>query len=136
MVYAARYGWNWLTEAVVVAVLATSGVAVALDMPLVLRVAVVGFFAGCALMADVVSSRRRLALRVDASGVTIHFPLGFRPRRVPWPDAVAVVFWSQQVSARVQPYVGVLPRAEAKRGFGRFSRAAVGDERLNELLPA
>lgn len=105
-----------------VAGLAASGLALALalDMPLVLRVAVVGFFGGGALITAVVSSMRRLALRADASGVTIQFPLGFRPRRVPWPDAVAVVFWSQQVSARAR-YVGVLPRAEVERGFGRFS---------------
>lgn len=121
----------------VVVVIAAAFVAgaVFLDMPMALRVLGIVFFGGGGLMLAVISSLRRVAVRVDAAGIAVRHPLAIRMRTVAWPDALAVVYWAQQVSIQPQNYVAVLPRPEAEAALGRLSgRLAKTSVPLN-LIP-
>jgi hypothetical protein len=85
----------------------------------------VGGFAGAGVLVLVwVAASRKVALRVDASGVT----LGGRPFHyaattvyVPWSDVDAIVLWYQQVSTHSMLYIGIQrrPGASAPRGSRR-----------------
>ncbi|CCH16952.1 hypothetical protein [Micromonospora lupini] len=136
-VYEERFGFTrgdlllMPTSVVFVAV----GVALLRDEPLPgLAVTV---FGGVFLLLRLVSVLScRVALRVDAAGVT----LGQTPpwpsshtAVVPWSDIEAVVLWTQQVGLNSVPYVGLqrrpglppLPGSARSRGLRRMNQALV-----------
>lgn len=85
-------------------------VAIFVPMGTVLRVMSLVFFGGGGVLLLVIALSRKVALRVDGSGIT----LGGSPLRyaattahVPWRDIEAVVLW-RQVFAQNLPYLGVL----------------------------
>ena len=136
-VYEERFGFTrrdlllMPTSAILVAV----GVALLGDEPLPGLVAVV--FGGLFLVLRLVSVlSRRVALRVDAAGVT----LGQTPpwpsahtAVVPWSDIEAVVLWRQQAGLNSVRYVGLrrrpglppLPGSARSRGLWRMNKPLV-----------
>ncbi|MFC3499525.1 hypothetical protein ACFOOK_00730 [Micromonospora krabiensis] len=94
-------------------------------------------FGGALLLLRLITVlSRRVALRVDAAGIT----LGQVPpwpsshtAVVPWADIEAVVLWTQQVGLSTIPYVGVqrrpglapLPGSARSRGLRRINQAVV-----------
>jgi hypothetical protein len=110
MVFSARYGWSHATTFVVVVAAAFNAAALALAMPLVLRAAVVIFFGLGGLAVLLVALTRRIAVEFDAAGIRVQAAFARRPRAFAWSDVDAVVFWDQQVSARKQRCVGILPK--------------------------
>jgi hypothetical protein len=108
--YVTRYGFppkHWG----VIAIAATfTLLAIFLPMGTFLRIATLVFFGGGGVLLLVAGLSRKVALRVDESGVT----LGGSPLRyaattahVPWRDVEAVVLWRQELAAGM-PYIGVL----------------------------
>jgi hypothetical protein len=81
-VYVARYGWNRRSGSLIIGAAVFVLVALTVPMSLALRVVVLVFFGGGALVCIANIASRRVALRVDASGITAK-----APRR--WPGAVA-----------------------------------------------
>jgi hypothetical protein len=87
-------------------------------MSLALRVVTLVFFGGGALVFIASIATRRVALRVDASGVT----LGGSPGRhgattvlIPWADIREIVLWRQPMPyGRSMRYVGVARRKGAR----------------------
>ncbi len=110
MVFSARYGWSRATTFAVVVAVAFNAAALALAMPLILRAAVVIFFGLGGLAVLVVALTRRVAVEFDAAGIRVQAAFARRPRTFVWSDVDAVVFWDQQVSARKQRCVGILPK--------------------------
>jgi hypothetical protein len=145
-VYEARYGWSARTARIVIVglVFAVAGIA----LPLAWRIIDIVFFGGGALFFLGVICTRRVAFRVDASGVTLGgTPPRYRSgtRFVPWADVKKVVLWQQP-----QPYgnsvrcIGLERRRAApplagRRGrrFGRATaRALVPDHVSGDTLLA
>jgi len=130
-VYVARYGWNRRSATLIIGALVFVVVAVTAPMALPLRVVTVVLFGGGALWFIASVASRRVALRVDASGIT----LGGSPARyrsttllVPWADVREVVLWRQPMPyGRSIGYLGVVRRKHtrppAKRRGRRTSRA-------------
>ena len=135
-VYQAHYGFN-LRTAGIVAICAVFTAALLLpDMPLFARVLGLPLFGGGGLFMIFVALSRKVAFRVDETGVL----LGGSPARyrattahVPWSDVTAFVFWRQTVGGGTTlPYVGVARRAgsPALPGDGPRARAV-----LSALVP-
>jgi hypothetical protein len=111
--YQVRYVWDRRIWTVVCCAAAAILAVIDLPMPLLPTVALTGggplVVAGCLLYC-------RIALRVDAAGVT----LGGRPLRyqaaatvVPWPDIVAVELWQHILpSGALVPQLGVRRRQD------------------------
>src|SRR5271154_2358006 len=76
-VYVARYGWNRRGGSLIVGAAVFVLLALTVPMSLALRVVTLVFFGGGALVFIASIATRRVALRVDASGIT----LGGSPRR-------------------------------------------------------
>ena len=144
-VYEARYGWNRRTGRIVIVglVFAVAGIA----LPLVLRIIDIVFFGGGALFFLGVICTRRVAFRVDASGVTLGgTPPRYRSgtRMVPWADIKQVVLWEQQLpyGSSIR-YVGLVRRKGAPplagrraRRLGQVARAAVPHHVSGDTLMA
>jgi hypothetical protein len=109
--YQVRYEWDRRIWTVVCAAAAVILITINLPMPLLPTIVLIGggllAVLGCLLY-------RRVALRVDAAGVT----LGGRPMRyrtaatvVPWPDIEAVELWQRILpSGALVPQLGVRRR--------------------------
>jgi hypothetical protein len=82
-VYVARYGWNGRSGALITGAAVFVLIAVTAPMSLALRVVTLVLFGGGALVFTEGIAARRVALRVDASGIT----LGGSPGRYRSPPA-------------------------------------------------
>ncbi len=94
-------------------------------MPLWLRLVVIAFFGGGAVMMAAVSFRRPIAVRVDQAGVTLcASPLYPKSttRVFPWEDVTRVIIWRGPFSGRVSrlEFVGVERRPGALPLSGKF----------------
>jgi hypothetical protein len=97
-------------------------------MPLPLRVIIVAVFGCGAFLSVIVPVSRKVALRIDASGLTLGGnPLRYRAttRVVPWPEVQRVFLWRRRPGVR---YLGVERRPEAPPlspgGTGKADRPA------------
>jgi hypothetical protein len=114
-VYEARYGPNLKNVAFLVTCLVFVSAAFLPDMPFVGRVLLVVFFGLGVVMALLFMVDRRVALRVDAKGITL---AGGNLRykalllSVPWEEVDAVVLWRQHSAANL-PYVGLQLRPDS-----------------------
>ncbi|MCH0538655.1 hypothetical protein I3F58_03580 [Streptomyces sp. MUM 203J] len=125
--YSARYGWDRRTLGVVAVCAAFCSTVLLPGAPLALYLLVLPFFGGGGLFLACVALSRRVAFRVDESGVLLG---GTPPRHrattahVPWDDIEAVVLWRQTGAAHM-PYVGLARREDAPRlpGAGQGDRA-------------
>ena len=103
-------------------------IALTVPMSLALRVVTLVFFGGGALVFIASIATRRVALRVDASGVT----LGGSPGRygattvlIPWADIREIVLWRQPMPyGRSVRYVGVARRKGTRPLAGRRGQRA------------
>jgi hypothetical protein len=113
-VYEARYGWNRRSGRLIIMAGVFVVLGVTVPMSLVLRVVTLVFFGGCLLVFIASVASRRVALRVDASGVTLGGSPGrYRAttRLIPWTDIREIVLWRQRLPAgRTMRYVGVARR--------------------------
>jgi len=122
-VYVARYGWNRRSGSLIMGAAVFVLVALTVPMSLALRVVTLVFFGGGALVFIASIATRRVALRVDASGVT----LGGSPGRygastvlIPWADIKEIVLWRQPMPyGRSMRYVGVTRRKGTRPLAGR-----------------
>lgn len=136
-VYEARFGFTRRdllllpTGAVFIAV----GVLMLRDEP-VPAVAAVALGGAFLLLRLVSAMSGRVALRVDAAGVTLAMTPPWPASRtavVPWSDIEAVVLWTQHVGAASIPYVGLqrrpglppLPGSARSRFLQRMNQAVV-----------
>jgi hypothetical protein len=127
-VYVARYGWNRRSGSLIVGAAVFVLVALTVPMSLALRVVTLVFFGGGALVFIASIATRRVALRVDASGVT----LGGSPGRygattvlIPWADIREIVLWRQPMPyGRSMRYVGVTRRKGTRPLAGRRGKRA------------
>jgi hypothetical protein len=135
-VYEARYGWSGRTARIVIVglVFAVAGIA----LPLVLRIIDIVFFGGGALFFLGVICTRRVAFRVDASGVTLGgTPPRYRSgtRVVPWADIKQVVLWEQPLPyGRSMRHVGLVRRKGAPPLAGRRGQR-LGRATARALVP-
>ena len=127
-VYVARYGWNRRSGSLIIGAAVFVLLALTVPMSLALRVVTLVFFGGGALVFVAIIATRRVALRVDAGGVT----LGGSPGRyrsttclIPWADIREVVLWRQPMPyGRSMRYVGVARRKGARPLAGRRGQRA------------
>ena len=127
-VYVARYGWNRRSGALIIGAGVFVVIALTAPMSLALRVVTLVFFGGGLLVFVASIASRRVALRVDASGVT----LGGSPGRyrsttdlIPWADIRQIVLWRQPMPyGRSIRYVGVARRKGAPPLAGRRGQRA------------
>jgi len=127
-VYVARYGWNRRSGALIIGAGVFVVIALTAPMSLALRVVTLVFFGGGLLVFVASIASRRVALRVDASGVT----LGGSPGRyrssallIPWADIREIVLWRQPTPyGRSMRYVGVTRRKGAPPQAGRRGQRA------------
>jgi hypothetical protein len=130
-VYQARYGWDLKTARVVALSAAFTAVLLLPGVPLLARILGLPLFGVGGLFMAYVALSRRVAFRVDETGVL----LGGSPARyrattthVPWEDITGFVLWRQEVGASASlPYVGVTRRegAPALPGDGPKARAVL-----------
>ena len=127
-VYVARYGWNRRSGSLIMGAAVFVLLALTVAMSLALRVVTLVFFGGGALVFLASIATRRVALRVDASGVT----LGGSPGRygattvlIPWADIREIVLWRQPMPhSRSMRYVGVTRRKGTRPLAGRRGQRA------------
>ncbi|WP_194814217.1 hypothetical protein [Nocardia sp. XZ_19_385] len=151
MIYEERYGFDSKTALVLV----ISGVFVAVaillpDMSAVVRILTLVLFGGGGLLMLAAALSRKVAMRVDQSGITLGgSPLRYRQttQHVPLPDIEAVVLWRQHTAANI-PWIGILRRADApppspvptggRRAMNSTAAALSGapDERLMQCATA
>ena len=126
--YVARYGWNRRSGGLITGAGVFVLVAVTVPMSLALRVVTLVFFGGGALVFLASIASRRVALRVDAAGITLGGPPGrYRSatRLIPWADIREVVLWRQPMPyGRSIRYVAVARRNGAPPLAGRRGRRA------------
>jgi len=116
-VYVARYGWNRRSGTLIIGAALFVLIAITAPMSLVLRVVTIVVFGGGVLLLTGSIATRRVALRVDAAGVT----LGGSPARyrsttsqVPWAEIKEVVLWRQPMPyGRSVGYIGLVHRQHA-----------------------
>ncbi|GAB2533665.1 hypothetical protein [Nocardia heshunensis] len=116
MIYEERYGFT--PKAVLVLLIAAGFTAAAIaipDMPVLMRIGSLVLFglSGLLQLATVLS--RKVALRADASGITLGGQLlRYRAatKHVPWSEVEAIVLWRQYSASNI-PWLGVLRRADA-----------------------
>jgi hypothetical protein len=127
-VYVARYGWNRRSGSLIVGAAVFVLIALTVPMSMALRVVTLVFFGGGALVFIASIATRRVALQVDASGVT----LGGSPGRygsttvlIPWADIREIVLWYQPMPyGRSVRYVGVARRKGTHPLTGRRGQRA------------
>jgi hypothetical protein len=134
LAYEARYGWNRQSLRLIAICLGFCAVSF-LSHELWLRILVLAFFGGGAVLMAYMSLSRRTAVRVDASGLTLcTSPLYAMSttRKFPWDDIAKIVIWRGAASGRINrlEYVGVERRPGAAPLAGRFvgatSQSAAG----------
>jgi hypothetical protein len=126
--YVARYGWNGRSIALIAGALVFVVIAVTAPMSLPLRIVTIVLFGGGAVWFTGTSLSRRVALRVDASGVM----LGGSPARygsttllVHWADVKEIVLWRQPMPyGRSVRYLGIVRRKHARQPARRRRRRA------------
>jgi hypothetical protein len=127
-VYVARYGWNRRSGSLIIGAAVFVLVALTVPMSLALRVVTLVFFGGGALVFIANIASRRVALRVDASGITLGGSPGrYRStiRLIPWADVREVVLWRQPMPyGRSMRYVAVARRKGAPPLAGRRGQRA------------
>jgi hypothetical protein len=127
-VYVARYGWNRRSGSLIIGAAVFVLVALTVPMSLALRVVTLVFFGGGALVFIASIATRRVALRVDGSGITLGGSPGrYRSttRLIPWADVREVVLWRQPMPyGRSMSYVAVARRKGAPRLAGRRGQRA------------
>jgi hypothetical protein len=119
--YVERFGLSWRVALRIGLCVVFVVVALAVPMPIALRVCGVVLFGAGALVFARIATIREVALRVDASGVTLGgYPLRYAAttEHLPWADIEAIVLWRQQVRTATLRYVGVQrgPLAPPPRG--------------------
>ncbi|MET9471376.1 hypothetical protein [Streptomyces sp. NPDC002922] len=129
-VYQARYGWDLRTAGVVALSAVFTAVLLLPGVPLFAQILGLPLFGGGGLFMSYVALSRKVAFRVDETGVL----LGGSPARyrattshVPWDDITGFVLWRQAAGGASLPYVGVTRRegAPALPGDGPKARAAL-----------
>jgi hypothetical protein len=137
-VYVARYGWNGRSGGLVIGAAVFVLIAVTVPMSLALRVVTLVLFGGGALVFIASIATRRVALRVDASGITLGGSPGrYRSttRLIPWADVREVVLWRQPMPyGRSVRYVAVARHRGAPPLAGRRGRRA-GQVTARALTP-
>ncbi len=127
-VYVARYGWNRRSGGLIVGAVVFVLIGLTAPMSLPLRVVALVFFGGGALVFIASIATRRVALRVDARGVTLGGSPGSsrsRERQIPWASIKEIVIWRQSMPyGRSVPYVGVVRRGGGAPLAGRRGRRA------------
>jgi hypothetical protein len=127
-VYVARYGWNGRSGGLVIGAAVFVLIAVTVPMSLALRVVTLVLFGGGALVFIAGIATRRVALRVDASGITLGGSPGrYRSttRLIPWADVREVVLWRQPMPyGRSVRYVAVARHRGAPPLAGRRGQRA------------
>jgi len=122
-VYEARFGLGGRTGLIIVIALVFAILGVVLHLSTGLRIADIVFFGGGGLFMLGVAASHRVAIRVDASGVTLGgVPPRYRSgtRFVPWADIEKVVLWQQKLPrGGSMRYVGLVRRAGAPPLTGR-----------------
>ncbi|MGW2559112.1 hypothetical protein ACWCXB_07660 [Streptomyces sp. NPDC001514] len=134
-VYEARYGFDRRTVAVlaVSALFCAAALIPGADFSWRLQIATLVLFGGGGLLMTAGALTRKVAFRVDESGVLLGgSPLRYRATtvHVPWEDITAVVLWQQRVPHATIPWIGVARPEGAPPlpgpGQGRFARAVGG----------
>jgi hypothetical protein len=127
-VYVARYGWNGRSGGLIIGAAVFVLIAVTVPMSLALRVVTLVFFGGGALVFIASIATRRVALRVDARGITLGGSPGrYRSttRLIPWAEVREVVLWRQPMPyGRSMRYVAVARHSGAPPLAGRRGRRA------------
>jgi hypothetical protein len=127
-VYVARYGWNGRSGGLIIGAAVFVLIAVTVPMSLALRVVTLVLFGGGALVFIASIATRRVALRVDARGITLGGSPGrYRSttRLIPWADVREVVLWRQPMPyGRSVRYVAVARHRGAPPLAGRRGRRA------------
>jgi hypothetical protein len=127
-VYVARYGWNGRSGGLIIGAAVFVLIAVTAPMSLALRVVTLVFFGGGALVFVGSIATRRVALRVDARGITLGGSPGrYRSttRLIPWADVREVVLWRQPMPyGRSVRYVAVARHRGAPPLAGRRGQRA------------
>jgi hypothetical protein len=122
-VYEARFGWNGRTGLIIIISLVFVFLGVVLPLSPALRVTDIVFFGGGGVLMLGIVSTRRVALRVDSSGITLGgVPPRYRSgtRFVPWADIDKVVLWKQKLAyGSSMQYVGLVRRKDAPPLAGR-----------------
>ncbi|MFB6705737.1 hypothetical protein ACFCW6_13590 [Streptomyces sp. NPDC056333] len=115
-VYQARYGWDLKTAGVVALSAVFTAVLLLPGMSLFAQILGLPLFGGGGLFMSYVALSRKVAFRVDETGVL----LGGSPARygattshVPWDDITGFVLWRQTAGGASLPYVGVTRRKGA-----------------------
>jgi len=130
LVYEERYRWTQasVTALAVCSVFVLIAIA-ALTMPLLLRVAVAAVFGCGAFLCVIVPASRRVALRIDANGITLGGnPLRYQgtTRVVPWHEVQSVFLWRRGPGVR---YISVERTPDASPlspdGTGKADRPAL-----------
>src|ERR1700722_11800496 len=121
--YVARYGWNGRSGGLIIGAAVFVLIALTVPMSLALRVITLAPFGGGALVFIARVAPRRVALRVDARGITLGGSPGrYRSttRLIPWADVREVVLWRQPMPyGRSMRYVAVTRRKGAPPLAGR-----------------
>jgi hypothetical protein len=127
-VYVARYGWNGRSGGLIIGAAVFVLVALTAPMSLALRVVTLVLFGGGALVFIASIATRRVALRVDARGITLGGSPGrYRSttRLIPWADVREVVLWRQPMPyGRSVRYVAVARHRGAPPLAGRRGQRA------------
>ncbi|MFD4140533.1 hypothetical protein [Streptomyces sp. NPDC058572] len=109
-VYEARFGWDRRTVGALTISVVFTAALVLPGTPLLAQLLGIPLFAGGGLLMTLDSLTRKVALRVDGTGVLLGgAPLRHRSTtaHVPWADITAVVLWQQAVQNSTMPWVGV-----------------------------
>lgn len=136
-VYVARYGPNLKNGAMLAGSVLFASASIVLDVPLHIRVLGGVLFGAGALMALLFMVDRRVALRVDAEGITL---AGGLPRynanllSVPWAEIRAVVLWKQH-SAVNSPYLGLKLHSDSATLRADSGRGRIALEYLAPHVP-
>lgn len=134
-VYEARYGFDRRTSGVLAVAVLFSAVLLmpGTGTPLAVRIAGTVLFTGGGLVMAAGSLTRKVAFRVDGTGVLLGgSPLRYRTTtvHVAWEDITAVVLWRQPLPGSSIPWVGVSRREGAPPlpgpGQGSTTRALGG----------
>jgi hypothetical protein len=124
-VYQVHYGWDPRTTGVVAfSAVFTAGLLLS-GMPLLARILGFPLFGGGGLFMGYVALSRKVAFRVDGTGVLLEGSparYGATTSHVPWNDITGLVLWRQHVGGTSMPYVGLIRREGAPALPGDDSR--------------
>jgi hypothetical protein len=136
-VYQEHYQWSRRTMSVVAAGVLAVLVAVGVAMPLLPTLLLLAAGVGALLWG---AAARRVAVRVDARGVTLGgSPLRYRgtTMTVSWPDITNVLLWQQLLPpGTLVPHLGLERRQAATVSQGAVSRGQSTAAGLGPEIPA